>query len=156
MAISPESIEKQKTDYELKLSKLPKPAQIIAKKAWDKLIDVALVALTAKLASMKSLKLMDKISLGVAAGAASKLKGAVSSYTKQVQAPMKKVMSGSKSSETQELNKTLDSMGSNSNDSANVATNNAGRAATSVASVEQGIKDLDGNIASLNKLKFNA
>jgi hypothetical protein len=156
MGFTPESIDKLKKDYELKLSKLPKPAQTAAKKAWDKLIDVAIVALTAKLTSMKSLKLMDKISLGVAAGAASKLKGVVAGYKAQVQTPMKKVLKGSNALETKELNKTLDSVGSNENDSANVATNNAGRAAASVASVENGIKDLDSNIVSLNKLKFNA
>jgi hypothetical protein len=154
MAISQESITKLKTDYEAKIAKLPKAAQTAAKSVWNKVIEAALVTLTAQLVSVKSIKILDKVSLGVALGAVSKLTTKATAYKDKVQVPMKKVLAGSNSSETQELNKTLDSVNTSNNDDKNVSTNNAARQATSVAKVEKDVKDLELNIASLNKLKF--
>ena len=154
MAISQESITKLKTDYEAKIAKLPKAGQTAAKQVWNKVIEAATVTLMAQLASAKSLKILDKVSLGVALGAVSKLTSKATAYKDKVQVPMKKVLTGSNSSETKELNKTLDSLNTSNNDDKNVTTNNAARQATSVAKVESDIKSLELNITSLNKLKF--
>lgn len=154
MAYSPESISKLKTDYEAKIAKMPKAARGPAKNAWNKIIDAALVALTAQLTALKSAKLLDKVTIGVAVGAASKLKGVVGNFKSKVKAPMSKVLKGANSSETKELSDTISTMGSNASNEESVALNNAGRAEASAKKMDLSINTLEANINSLNKLKL--
>lgn len=155
MALSQDNITNLKANYEKKLSKLSGAAQKAAKDSWNKIVAAAIAALTAQLASKKSLKAMDKVALAAAGGAVTKLAAKAKSFKTTVKVPTKKILSSSSgSSEATELTKTLDSVDTSNNDKESVAKNNEGRQATSVAKATQDIADLEQNIKSLERLKF--